>query len=73
MPFSEFSVNSSMAESTEFTPIGIIYGCTSASPVDHPPGLLKILTPQEFIFKMLQTPWNWQNHELPRPRGAETL
>ena len=55
IPFIEFAVNSSVAESTGFTPFEIFYGSTPASPVDYLPGLSKAPAAQEFTSDALHS------------------
>ena len=50
IPFVEFASNSSVAESTGFTPFEIIYGSTPAFPVNYLPGLSKAPAVQVVFF-----------------------
>ena len=47
--FVELAFNSSVAESTGFTPFEMVYGSIPASPVDYLPGLSRLPAAQEFI------------------------
>ena len=55
IPFGKFAVNSSVAESTRFTPFKMIYSSTPTSPIDYIPGFSKVPAAQEFILDALHS------------------
>ena len=66
--FVAVAVGSSLAESTGFTPVEMVYGSTPALPVDYLLGLFKVPEAQEFILDASHS-LAWQSHKLPRPRS----